>query len=78
MKKKYRVIQYRQKCIGCNACVEVAPERWRMSKKDGKSVLLGAKEKKGIFSVLIHEEELEANRLAAEYCPVNIIRILDT
>lgn len=73
--KRYRIVQYRQKCIGCNACVEVAAERWRMSRKDGKSVLLGATEKKGVYSVVIGEDEYEANRLAAEYCPVNIIRL---
>ncbi len=72
---KIRVIQFRAKCIGCNACVEAAPQRWRMSKKDGKSVLLGGKEKKGIYSVFIHADELESNQLAAKNCPVHIIRV---
>ena len=37
----------RNKCIGCNYCVELAPNLFQMSKKDGKSVLLNTKEKKG-------------------------------
>ena len=37
----------RNKCIGCNYCAEMAPSHFKMFKKDGKSVLLYAKEKKG-------------------------------
>ena len=39
----------RKKCIGCNYCVELAPAQFQMSKKDGKTVLLHAIEKKGFF-----------------------------
>ena len=39
----------REKCIGCNYCVEMAPEQFQMSKKDGKSVLLRSTEKKRFF-----------------------------
>ena len=41
----------REKCIGCNYCVEMAPEQFQMSKKDGKSVLLRSTEKKGFFTL---------------------------
>ncbi|MCX8143988.1 MAG: ferredoxin [Bacteroidia bacterium] len=75
MKKQVRIIHYRQKCIGCNACVEAAEQRWRMSKKDGKSVLLGSKEKKGIYSAIVNEQEYESNLEAAKNCPVNIIKV---
>lgn len=75
MKKQIRIFQYRSKCIGCHACVEAAPQRWRMSKKDGKSVLLNAKEKKGIYSIIVHESEYEMNIEAAKNCPVNIIKV---
>ena len=40
----------RNKCIGCNYCVELAPKQFQMSKKDGKTVLLNSKEKKSFFS----------------------------
>jgi len=71
----FRIIHHRQKCIGCNACVEVAPYRWRISKKDGKSVLIEGKEKKGIYNVNVSDDEFEENQIAAQNCPVNIIRI---
>lgn len=72
-----RIIFYRSKCIGCNACIEAAPTRWRMSRKDGKSNLVGSIEKKGVFQAQVHEEELEENKVAAINCPVRIIKILE-
>lgn len=65
----------RNKCIGCNYCVEQAKAWWRMSKKDGKSVLLGAQEKRGMFTVRLDDEALEPNEAAAKACPVNIIQV---
>lgn len=70
-----QITQQRDKCIGCNYCVELAPERWRMSKKDGKSVLLEATNKKGFHTVDVHSSELSENKAAAQACPVKIIHI---
>lgn len=70
-----RVFQLRAKCIGCNACVEIAFERWRMSKKDGKSILLGATEKKGMHLSIVPNEEEAINRAAAKACPTHCIRV---
>lgn len=72
---KLQIIHYREKCIGCNACVEAAPDRWAISKKDGKAVLLKGMQKKGIYSVITHPMEYEANLEAAKNCPVNIIHL---
>ena len=69
-----RVVQHRFKCIGCNACVEADKYRWRISRKDGKSTLIGGKEKKGWYSVLVDDDELPMLEAAAKHCPVNIIR----
>ena len=65
----------REKCIGCNYCVEFAEYRWRMSKKDGKAVLLGARERRGFFTIRVNDDELEDNIKAAEACPVKIIQV---
>jgi ferredoxin len=70
-----RIIQQRNKCIGCNACVEAADYRWRISRKDGKCTLVGGIEKRGFFSVVVNDMELEDNLLAAKNCPVNIITV---
>lgn len=69
-----RIVQHRYKCIGCNACVEADKYRWRISKKDGKSTLIGGIEKKGWFSVVADEDEIPAVEAAVKHCPVNIIR----
>lgn len=71
-----RLIHHREKCIGCNACVEAAPDRWRMSRIDGKSTLVGSITKKGIQSVVIHNDEVESNRKAAANCPVKVIQVV--
>lgn len=68
----------RNKCIGCNYCVELAPNQFRMSKKDGKSVLLQAKEKKGFFTLKsTNHLILDDCEKAAKACPVNIITVKD-
>lgn len=73
-----RIIQYRNKCIGCNACVEVNKDRWRMSRKDGKSTLIKGIEKRGVYRVAIDEDELALAQAAELICPVRIIRVAKT
>ncbi|HAC14738.1 MAG TPA: ferredoxin [Bacteroidetes bacterium] len=70
-----KILFHRAKCIGCNYCVEVAPQRWQMSKRDGKSVLLGGNPKGNMIQVEVGETERESNIKAAELCPVKVIRI---
>ncbi len=69
------IIHQRNKCIGCNYCVELAPERWIMSKEDGKSVLKNAVAKNGFWRVKVSDRELETNEHAVKVCPVKIIQI---
>jgi len=69
------ITQQRNKCIGCNYCVELAYDRWRMSKKDGKATLVGGVNRKGFYTVKVREDELEENVKAAEACPVKIIQV---
>lgn len=64
----------RQKCIGCNYCVELCPDLFRMSKKDGKSVLLNSKDKKGFHTAQINEIFEETLKAAIDACPVKIIQ----
>ena len=66
----------RDKCIGCNYCAEFAPEYFRMSKKDGKSVLLKSTEKKGFFTLTPPlPDAFEECDKAAKACPVKIISV---
>lgn len=69
----------RAKCIGCNYCVELAPEQFQMSKKDGKSVLLHSREKKGFFTIKSPDQSIfEKSLKAKEACPVKIIDVKQT
>ena len=69
------ITHQRAKCIGCNYCVELAYDRWRMSKKDGKCTLLGGENKKGFYTAKVGDDEFDENVRAAEACPVNIIQV---
>lgn len=73
-----RIVQQRAKCIGCNACVEAADGRWRLSRRDGKSTLIGGIEKGEFYSVLVGEDEYSDSMRAAKHCPVRIITIVRT
>lgn len=69
----------RNKCIGCNYCAELAPHKFVMSKKDGKSVLLHSVEKKGFFTLKEPDHSLlEEIDNAAKACPVRIISVKET
>lgn len=72
-----KIIHYRNDCIGCNMCVEIAPDNWFMNLSDGKATLRRSREKNGIFVAEISEPETESNLNAARSCPVNIIKIVD-
>ena len=66
----------RNKCIGCNYCVELAASQFQMSKKDGKTVLLHSTEKKGFHTLKSNDYTiLETCENAAKACPVKIISV---
>lgn len=70
------VITYqRDKCIGCNYCVELDVEHWRLSKRDGKSNLLGSQEKKGFHTLKITSGELDFHEKVSKSCPAGIIKV---
>ena len=70
-----QIVYQRKKCIGCNYCVELAFNRWRMSKKDGKCTLIGSVNKKGFYTVRVDDSEYNENEKAKIACPVNIIQV---
>ncbi|WP_343689996.1 ferredoxin [Chitinophaga sp.] len=69
-----KIIHYRDKCIGCGICFEMQPELWRMSRKDGKAVLLGAEEKRETDVLLVNNQLLQDTKAVAAACPVKIIK----
>ena len=72
-----QVILQRAKCIGCSYCVDKAPQYFRMSKKDGKTVLLESVEKAGFHRLKIAGlHDIESLKDAALVCPVKIIQVM--
>ena len=69
----------RDKCIGCNYCVEMAPAQFQMSKKDGKSVLIKSVNAKGFYTLKSPNHNIVENcELAEKACPVHIITVKET
>ena len=69
----------RDKCIGCNYCVEMAPAQFQMSKKDGKSVLINSVNAKGFYTLKSADHTIVENcELAQKACPVKIISVKET
>lgn len=69
----------RDKCIGCNYCVEMAPAQFQMSKKDGKSVLIKSVNAKGFYTLKSPDHTIvENSELAVKACPVHIITVKET
>jgi ferredoxin len=70
-----KIIFYRDNCIGCSICQEMQPDLWRMSKKDGKAVLLQSIQKKKIFQLEVHHAFLQQTTEVVEACPARVIKI---
>lgn len=70
-----KIIQLRHKCIGCNACVEAAPEEWVISGNDGKAMLKKSRKKGQYYILEVENWKYDANKLAADNCPVKIITV---
>ncbi len=71
-----KIIHYPQKCIGCGICQEMQPDVWRMSKANGKAVLLKAREKKGVQQLTIHSSQKLLTARVAAACPARIIQLI--
>lgn len=72
---KFKIIHDRANCIGCGACAAICEEFWEMD-NDGKSnIIKGKKLDNGTEELLIEEKDFEANKEAAESCPVNVIHL---
>jgi ferredoxin len=71
-----KLIQYRNKCIGCGICFEMQPAFWRMSKKDGKATLVQSIVKKEIYQLALNEDDLDLSIEVEKACPVKIIKVV--
>ena len=75
--KKYKIIYYRNSCIGAATCV-IADKFFEMNPEDGKADLLNGKETEHeIFELEIDESFLKEALDGAGVCPVNVIHVID-
>jgi ferredoxin len=72
----FKIIFYRNKCIGCGICFELQPELWRLSKKDGKATLVNSIVKKDVFLLAVNNNDQQKTEEVKRACPVKIIKIL--
>ncbi|MFH1200369.1 MAG: ferredoxin [Candidatus Micrarchaeota archaeon] len=79
MGKKYIVKYDREGCIGAAACVAADPKDWVLSNEDAKADLASSAkdEATGMFVREIDGADFAANKLAAQGCPVKVIKIYD-
>lgn len=69
-----KIIQEREKCIGCGSCAALCSKFFEMA-DDGKAKLLGA-EKNAAGDDELEVENIECAKEAVNACPVQIIHIL--
>ncbi len=69
-----KIIQERDKCIGCGTCVAVCPKYWELA-EDGKTKLINSKINSQSGNHERTVEKVECNQDAADGCPVQCIII---
>jgi ferredoxin len=75
--KKYKLEQDHETCIGCGACIAVAPDYWEMNDDGKASIIKGKKREDKWEEKDISSKDLQQNKEAAESCPVTVIHIID-
>lgn len=73
--KKVKLTHRRKDCIGCGACSQIDPERWKMNSKDGKVDVQGGKRKGNVDVCEIDSFEKEKALECQKSCPMGIIRV---
>ncbi len=68
---RYKIEHDLDGCIGCGACTAIS-DNWELKDVKGEEKALP---RKAFFD---SEDDLAANKEAAESCPVEVIHILDT
>lgn len=76
MSKKYKILHFRDGCIGCGACAAVCEKYWEMQ-DDGKSFLKGSRLQVGASETIyeLEVDEVGCNTDAEEVCPVQVIKV---
>jgi ferredoxin len=71
---KFKILYYRQKCIGCGYCSDLLPNYWSIDIADGKANLENS-QLEGLKHSLVIYEELAIFQIISKDCPAKIISI---
>lgn len=69
-----KIIQEREKCIGCGSCAALCPKYWKMN-EDGKSDLLNSQKNIKTGNYELELRKIICNQEAADSCPVQCVKI---
>ena len=69
---KVKIVQDRKTCIGCGACIALAPEYWELN-NEGKSKFKLSESPE--ITLDLEEDELQTLIESVEACPVNAIHL---
>lgn len=72
---KHTITHHRGDCIGCGMCALVCPSHWKMNEEDGMADLIDSEKIRDFEKKEIESQDYDANKTAADSCPVNIIKI---
>lgn len=71
-----KVLHFKKDCIGCGACVAIAPDFWEMD-EEGFAQLKNSVQVEDHFELEISSEEDKAMmQEAVDVCPVGIIKLV--
>ena len=70
-----KVIHQRDKCIGCNACVENTPDYFKMDDELGLALLIDGEKKNKVFVSKAIKTDKDRLKESVNMCPVNIIKL---
>lgn len=79
--RRYKIIYYRDKCIGADVCTPIAPKLVKMNPADNKVDLIGGTEvSPGVFEVVVQTDMTDMNnpfRRACDSCPAGAFKAVD-
>ena len=74
LRRMPKIIQERDKCIGCGSCATIAPDYFELDENDGLANLIKGKAAKGLFTREIKKIDSSIKE-AVSICPLEIIKI---
>lgn len=75
-RRKIKVTHYKDKCIGCGACIANAPQNWEID-ENGLAKLKGSICKRNFYIGEIDQQDYQDNKDAEFSCPMRIIEVSD-